>query len=101
MSSKVEVHKGAIAEFCRQNHIRKLSLFASVLREDFRAESDVDVLVEFDPDHVPGFIRLSRMEEELSTLLGGRKVDLLTPKFLNRHIRARVLAAAEVQYAQG
>ena len=100
MSCMVEIPMGRIAEFCRQNHVRKLSLFGSVLRDDFRAESDVDVLIEFDPDHVPGFIRLSQMEDELSALLGGRKVDLVTPKFLNRYIRTRVLADAEVQYAE-
>ena len=100
MRSMVDIPKGRIAEFCRQNHVRKLSLFGSVLRDDFRAESDVDVLIEFDPDHVPGFIRLSQMEDEISVLLGGRKVDLVTPKFLNRHIRTRVLADAEVQYAE-
>jgi hypothetical protein len=76
------------------------SLFGSVLRDDFRAASDVDVLIEFDPDHVPGFIRLGQLEDELSALLGGRKVDLVTPKFLNRYIRTQVLADAEVQYAE-
>lgn len=72
-----------------------------MLREDFRADSDIDVLVEFEPDHVPGFIALHDLEEELSSLLGGRAVDLVTERFLNRRIRDRVLAGAEVQYAAG
>lgn len=103
MSSRVhiDISKEKIAKFCRRNHIRKLSLFGSVLREDYRPDSDVDVLVEFEPGHGPGFIGLIKMEKELSGLLGGRKVDLVTEKFLNHRIRNRVLADAEVQYAEG
>jgi hypothetical protein len=96
----IDVPKAKIADFCRKHHIRKLALFGSVLREDFRPDSDVDVLVEFEPGQVVG-LRLIRIEEELSQLLGGYRVDLVTPKFLNRRIRDRVLAAAEVQYAEG
>ena len=70
------------------------ALSGSVLRQDFGPDSDVDVLVEFEPDHVPGFIALHEMEEELSGLLGGRAVDLVTERFLNRRIRDRVLAGA-------
>jgi predicted nucleotidyltransferase len=88
-----------IAEFCRRNHIRRLSLFGSVLRPDFRPDSDIDVLVEFEPGHVPG-LRFIRMQEELSRIFGGRQVDLVTPKFLNHRIRDQVLRTAEVQYAQ-
>jgi predicted nucleotidyltransferase len=88
-----------LAEFCRRRHIRKLALFGSVLREDFRPDSDIDVLVEFLPEHTPGFLALYDMERELSQLLGGRKLDLVTPGFLNHRIRDRVLAEAEVQYA--
>jgi len=94
------VDRERVADFCRRHHIKKLSLFGSVLRDDWTPESDVDVLVEFEPDHVPGFLRLGRMQDELSELLGGRQVDLLTPNFINRRIRARVLAEAEVQYAE-
>jgi uncharacterized protein len=72
---------------------------APALRQDFRPDSDIDVLVEFEPDHVPGFIALHEMEQELSRLLGGRTVDLVTERFLNRRIRDRVLAGAEIQYA--
>ncbi len=61
----------------------------------------MDVLVEFQSDHVPGFIAILQVEQELSRLLGGRKVDLITEKFLNRRIKDRVLAAPKVQYAEG
>jgi predicted nucleotidyltransferase len=88
-----------LAAFCRRHHIRKLSLFGSVLRKDFRPESDIDVLVEFEPSHVPGFFRLLEMEEELSKLFGDRKVDLRTPQDLSRYFRDEVVAHAEVQYA--
>ncbi|HUT13127.1 MAG TPA: nucleotidyltransferase family protein [Thermoguttaceae bacterium] len=101
MAPVIAVDHQAVAEFCRKHRIRKLSLFGSVLRDDFRPDSDVDVLAEFEPGHVPGFIRLYSIEEELSELLGRRKVDLVTPKFLNPRIRDRVLAEAEVQYDQG
>lgn len=97
----VPVNRDAIAAFCRRHHIRRLSLFGSVLRPDFRPDSDIDVLVEFDPQHVPGFIHLSQIEDELSALLGGRSVDLVTVKFLNPRIRRQVLDQAEVQYAEG
>jgi predicted nucleotidyltransferase len=95
----IQIPEGGIAEFCRRHHIRRLALFGSVLREDVRSDSDVDVLVEFEPGHVPGFLRLHSLEQELSGLLGGHEIDLVTVKFLNRRIRDRVLAEAEVQYA--
>lgn len=88
-------------DFCLRHHILRLSFFGSVLRDDFRPDSDVDVLVEFDPEHTPGFLHLYEIEEELSALLGGRKIDLVTPKFLNARIRDRVLETANVQYTQG
>lgn len=96
---RIDTSKEKIAEFCQMHHIRKLSLFGSVLREDFRRDSDVDVLVEFDPDHVPGFPRLYDREQHLSRLLGGAHIDLVTEKFLNRRIRERILAEAEVLFA--
>jgi hypothetical protein len=95
---KIAVPKDRIAEFCQRNHIHKLSLFGSILREDFRTDSDIDVLVEFEPGHVPGFFRLFDMEEELSSILYGRKVDLRTPQDLSRYFRDEVIANAEVQY---
>ena len=86
-----------IEEFCVRNHIRKLSLFGSVLTPRFRADSDVDILVEFDPDHIPSLFDVVRMERELSEVFG-RKVDLRTPEDLSRHFRAQVVASALVQY---
>ena len=97
----IDIPKDKIAEFCRQHHIRRLALFGSVLRDDFGLGSDVDVLVEFEPEHVPGFLGLHELEQQLSRLLEGLEVDLITEKFLNRRIRERVLADAEVQYAGG
>jgi uncharacterized protein len=96
MGHRPEIFKEKIAEFCRKHHIRKLALFGSVLREDFRSESDVDVLVEFEPGHVPGLAFFS-MEEELLEILG-HKVELHTPQFLSRYFRDRVMADAEIQY---
>lgn len=99
--SQIPIDRDRIAAFCKQNRVRKLALFGSVLRSDFRADSDIDVLVEFEPGHGPGFLRLFEIEEELSKLFGGRKIDMVTEKFLNRQIRDKVLAQAEVHYAGG
>ena len=93
----IDIPLERISRFCRRHHIRRLSLFGSVLREDFTAQSDVDVLVEFQSGHTPG-LTFFRMQEELSELLG-RKVDLNTPGFLNRHFREEVLREAKVLYA--
>lgn len=93
----ITISEMQITDFCRQHHIRRLALFGSVLRKDFRPDSDVDVLVEFEPEHVPGLIGLMTMQEELATMLG-RSVDLLTPNFLHRMIRQRVLDEARVIY---
>jgi len=90
-----------IAEFCRRHHIRKLAVFGSALREDFRPDSDLDVLVEFEPGHTPGLIGLAGMELEFSALVGGRKVDLNTPLCLSRYFRDEVLAEAEPLYVAG
>ena len=92
--------KDKIADFCKRHHIRTLSLFGSILREDFGSASDVDVLVVFESGYVPGFFRLFDLEEELSSLFGGLKVDLRTPEDLSRYFRDEVIASAEVQYAQ-
>lgn len=92
------VDRTRIEHFCRRHHIRKLSLFGSVLRDDFRSDSDVDVLVEFEPGHVPG-LAFFTMETELSDILG-RKVDLNTPQFLSPYFRSHVQAEAKVQYEQ-
>ena len=101
MTTRVPIDTLALADLCRRYHIRRLSFFGSVLRDDFGPKSDVDVLVEFEPEHVPGFLRLALIDGELSRLLGERHVDLVTPKFINHRIRRRVLESAEVAYAQG
>jgi predicted nucleotidyltransferase len=95
---QIDIPAREIGTFCRRNHIRKLSLFGSVLREDFSPSSDVDVLVEFEAGHVPGLIRLGGMATDLSDLLQGREVEILTPEDLSRHFRDEVLAHAEVLY---
>ncbi len=99
--AKIIVDRSRLAEFCRRHHIRRLSLFGSALRGDFSEESDIDVLVEFEPGHAPGLLGMARLERELSRILGGRKVDLRTPEDLSRYFRDEVLREAEVQYAQG
>jgi predicted nucleotidyltransferase len=95
--SRLQIPHQKITGFCRANRIRRLSLFGSVLREDFTPSSDVDVLVEFDSDARVGMIRLSALEMELSQILG-RKVDLNTPGFLSKYYRERILSEAEVHY---
>jgi len=98
MSAHIVIDEARIAEFCRHHHIRRLALFGSVLRDDFGPDSDVDVLVEFEPGHTPG-LGFMAMERELSEILG-RRVDLNTPGFLSAYYRERVLEEAEVQYVQ-
>ena len=88
------------AEFCKRNRIRKLSLFGSALRDDFRPDSDIDLLVEFQSGAAPSLLDLARMERELSAALGGRKVDLRTPAELSRYFRDEVLSTACVHYAE-
>jgi uncharacterized protein len=93
------IPKALIEEFCHKHHIRKLSIFGSYLRDDSRTESDIDFLVEFDPEHIPGLIALAGMEIELSGILAGQKVDLRTPQDLSSYFHDKVVAEAEVQYA--
>ncbi len=97
VSPHISINRDTVAAFCRRHHITRLALFGSVLRDDFRPDSDVDVLVEFQPGHVPGLDFLS-IERELSGLLHGRRVDMVTPKFLNPRIRHQVLTSAEPLY---
>jgi len=101
MNNHIILPKEQIADFCRRRHIRRLAIFGSALRSDFNESSDIDILVEFEPEHSPGLFGMARMERELSALLGGRKVDLRTPEDLSRYFRQEVLNEAEVQYAQG
>ena len=98
MKAKIELDRDGIARFCRRHHIVKLSLFGSVLGDDFGPDSDVDVLVEFAPAARVGLIGFAGMELELTEIIG-RKVDLRTPEDLSRYFREEVVANAEVQYA--
>ncbi len=100
MKFDVNVSKRKILEFCKRKHIRSLSLFGSILRNDFSRSSDIDMLVEFEPDYVPGFFDLIEMEEELSSMFSGHKVDLRTPNDLSRYFRDDVLAEAEAVYIE-
>ncbi|MFO8074400.1 MAG: nucleotidyltransferase family protein [Polyangia bacterium] len=95
--AQIALPRQKVSDFCRRHGIRKLSLFGSVLRDDFRKDSDVDVLVEFEPGKQVGMIRLAGMELELGEMIG-RKVDLHTEGFLSRYFRDEVVAEAEVQY---
>jgi len=92
------VDRAQLAELCRRHHITRLSLYGSVLRDDFRPDSDVDVLVEFEEGKTPGF-GIIEVQDELSVLFGGRRVDLVTQHGLNRHLREPILASAHVLYA--
>jgi predicted nucleotidyltransferase len=96
IKSHIIIDQAEIAAFCRKHHIRRLALFGSVLRNDFAADSDIDILVEFEANHVPG-LAFFGMENELSQLLG-RSVDLNTPNFLSQYFRDKVLREAQVQY---
>ncbi len=95
--SHVDLPEARLAEFCRRHRIRRLSLFGSVLRDDFTEDSDVDVLVEFEADAHVGLMRLAAMEAELGEMIG-RRVDLNTKGFLSRYFRDEVLAEAEVRF---
>ena len=96
MTSKLSVNQVRLAEFCQQNGVRRLAVFGSALRDDFGPNSDVDVLIEFEPGRTPG-LRFFAMQDELSELFG-RSVDLHTPASLSRYFRHQVLAEAENQY---
>ena|SRR5437867_7478432 len=96
----LDLRKSKLAEFCRRNRIRKLALFGSVLTEHFSDSSDVDVLVEFEPDARVGYLRMAAMERELAELFSGRKVDLRTPSELSRYFRDEIVRTAAVQYAK-
>ena len=95
----IEMPGQKIAETCRKYHIRRLALFGSVVRDDFTPASDVDALAWFEPEHIPGFMGLARIQEELSERIG-RRVDLQTPPSLSRHFRDEVLAEALDVYVE-
>lgn len=87
-----------IADFCRRHDVQRLSLFGSILRDDFRDDSDVDMLVEFMPDKTPGMIGFGGMILELQEMLG-RTVDLRTPFDLSRYFRSSVLQSSRLLHA--
>ena len=103
MSARIDIPKDEIAAFCRRNHIRRMALFGSVLRDDFTPESDVDVLVEFEPDARIGYIGLAGLEIELDKILG-RKSDLYTFEGIknsrNWLLRKEILSSTEAVYEQ-
>ena len=101
MNKQLSVSRDALAAFCREHGIRRLSVFGSVLREDFGPQSDIDVLVEFEPERTPGLLGIARMELELCEVFSGRKVDLRTLEDLSPYFRQDVLDTAEVQYVEG
>ena len=100
MLADIQIPADEIADFCQRHHITRLSLFGSVLRDDFRPDSDIDVLVEYEPGHVPGFISLSPLRRELSALLQ-RNVDLRTPDSLSEYFRDGVEQHAVLIYERG
>ena len=94
-----QVDETRLAELCRRYQVRELSFFGSAARGDMRPDSDIDVLYEFEPGHTVGF-EIFRIEGELSRLFGGHKVDMVPEKYLNPRLRDRILASAQVQYAE-
>ena len=96
--AQIEIPKESINHYCMQNRIKRLALFGSVLRDSFRADSDIDILVEFMPGQRVGMLAMARIERELCLIFGGRKVDLRTPAELSRYFRSEVLQQAEVCY---
>jgi uncharacterized protein len=99
MTARLSFDPDALAALCRRHHIRRLSLFGSVLKGTDRPDSDIDLLVEFEPGKEPGLLGLAGIEMELSQLIGGRQVDLRTPQDLSKYFRDEVLRTAQVQYA--
>jgi predicted nucleotidyltransferase len=97
----IEPRRRSLARFCEAHHIRRLSLFGSQLKGTARPDSDVDLLVEFEPDGIPGLLGIAAMELSLSEMLGGRRVDLRTAQDLSRYFRDEVVRTAEVQYVAG
>ncbi len=100
MHPRLNLDEATLARFCQKHHIRCLSLFGSQLKGTARPDSDIDLLVEFESNRAPGLIAITEMEQELSDLLGGRRVDLRTPGDLSRYFRDEVVRTAEVQYAR-
>jgi len=99
MTKHISIPPDTLAAYCRRHHIRRLALFGSVLKDTAGPDSDIDLLVEFEPGHEPGYIGLAAMQLELSDLMGGRPVDLRTPAELSRYFRDDIISSALDQYA--
>jgi predicted nucleotidyltransferase len=99
-ASRLNIDRAGLAALCRRHHVRSLRLFGSALRDDFNAQSDVDLLVEFDPRYIPGFLQLHTIAQELSACFDGRPVDLVTVRALSPRLRERILSGAEVLFAE-
>ena len=99
MTKHISIPPDTLAAYCRRHHIRRLALFGSVLKDTAGPDSDIDLLVEFEPGHEPGYIGLAAMQLELSDLMGGRAVDLRTPAELSRYFRDDIISSALDQYA--
>ena len=97
MGLPITIDHERVSEFCRRSRIRRLSFFGSVLRDDFGDQSDIDVLVEFEPEAIVGYLSMTRMEQELSDL-SGRRVDMRTPDELSSYFRDQVVAGAQAEY---
>jgi len=100
MNPRLPLDATTLARFCERHHICRLALFGSQLKGTARSDSDIDLLVEFDPGQIPGLLALAGMELELSELVGGRRVDLRTAEDLSRYFCDEVVRTAEVQYAR-
>jgi len=96
MRARLAITKSELGRFCRENGIRRLSLYGSMLKGTARADSDIDLLVEFEPGRIPGLLGLAEIEAQLSQMLCGRRVDLRTPNDLSEHFRDAVIETAEV-----
>jgi len=99
MTESLFPDRAALAALCRQHHIRRLSLFGSVLQGTARQDSDVDLLVEFETGCEPGLLGLAGIEAEISSLPGGRRVDPRTAQDLSPHFRGEIVCGAELPYA--
>ena len=100
MNAQITIPGDRLASFCEERGIRRLAVYGSALREDFGPESDIDVLVEFEPDRIPGLIALAGMELDFRAIFPDHKADMRTAEDLSRHFRQDVLNKAEVLYEQ-
>jgi len=96
----LKIDEKTLSAFCGKHNVVRLSLYGSQLNGDARPDSDIDFIIEFIPGKEPGLLGLAQMEAELSVLLGGKRVDLRTPKDLSRYFRDEVLRSSQVQYAR-